>query len=105
VAVHYRVAVRLASRTGEARGTTENLSDCGTMLSVEIDPPLSAGDLVQLAISLPGGPVVSVGGLVRWVSSVLPGMVGVEFELPMPVALVEHVEQMLAERFRPANVG
>lgn len=75
------------------------------MLSVEIEPPLIAGDVVQLEISLPDGSVVAVGGLVRWVSSVLPGMVGVEFELPMPAALVEHVERMLAERFRPSGTG
>ena len=53
------------------------------MLSVEIDPPLGAGDVVQLAITLPDGAVVVVGGRVRWASSVLPGMVGVEFDPPM----------------------
>lgn len=103
VAVHYRVAVRHAGR--EARGITENLSERGTMLSVEIHPPLGPGDVITLDMSLPNGSQVSVGAHVRWVSSVLPGMVGVEFDAPMPTALAEHIEHMLAECFPAANVG
>jgi hypothetical protein len=103
VAVHHRVAVRIGGR--EARGVTENLSERGTMLSVEIEPPLVTGDVVRLAISLPDGATMNVGGVVRWVSTVLPGMVGVEFEPPIPAALAEYVERMLADLFPKANVG
>jgi hypothetical protein len=103
VAVHYRVAVRHAGR--DARGMTENLSERGTMLSVDIDPPLGPGDVITLDIGLPSGSQVSVGAHVRWVSSVLPGMVGVEFDAPIPVALAEHIQQMLAECFRAAQAG
>ncbi|MFV8754141.1 PilZ domain-containing protein [Nannocystaceae bacterium ST9] len=103
VAVHYRVAVHHAGR--EARGTTENFSERGAMLSVDISPPLGAGDVVSLGVTLADGTLVDVVGRVRWVSSVLPGMVGVEFDLPMPVALAEHIQQMLAARFPAASVG
>jgi len=103
VAVHYRVAVRHAGR--EARGTTENLSERGAMLSVEIDPPLAAGDPLALALSLPDGTVIGFGGRVCWVSSVLPGMAGIEFDLPMPEVLVGHIRELLEGRLLPASVG
>ncbi len=103
VAVHYRVAVSHCGR--EARGTTENVSERGAMLSVDMTPSLCAGDAVQLGLTLPDGSSISASGRVRWVSSVLPGMVGVEFDLPMPVALVDHIEQMLTAQVSLATAG
>lgn len=76
---------------------TENLSERGAMLSVDIDPPLAAGDELELALELPGNGVVTIQARVRWTSTVLPGMTGVEFIPPVLPELLAHVAQILAE--------
>lgn len=93
VAVQYRLIVRRAGI--EAPGMTENLSERGSMLSVDIDPPLAPGDRVELVLDLPGAGPIRVGASVRWTSSVLPGMAGVEFTQPAPPQLIGHVAQLL----------
>jgi hypothetical protein len=96
VAVHYRLSLRRGTREG--RGTTENLSERGAMVSVEIDPPLSAGDDIDLEIDLPEQGRVSVPAKVRWASTVLPGMTGVEFTLPVAPQLLAHIAQLVSAR-------
>lgn len=75
------------------------------MLSVELDPPLVSGDVVRLEFMLPEGATLDAPGRVRWVSSVLPGMIGVEFDVPMPTALRKHVEALLAAQYRAVGTG
>ncbi len=98
--MHYRVTVRCGAREG--RGTTENLSERGAMLSVDMDPPLGSTDVVDVTITLPDGTDVRARGRVRWASSVLPGVVGVEFDEPVDEELASHVQESLAERFDSA---
>jgi hypothetical protein len=93
VAVHYRLIVRHAGIEGP--GVTENLSERGGMLSVDIDPPLSPGDLVELDFDVPGLGPITVGAHVRWASSVLPGMTGVEFTLPVRSELLAHIAKLV----------
>jgi hypothetical protein len=92
IAVHYRLVIRHAGLEGH--GTTENLSDRGGMLSVDIDPPLAPGDLVELDLDLPGLGLCTVGARVRWTSTVLPGMTGVEFTPPVLPELLGHIAQL-----------
>ena len=63
-------------------GTTENLSVRGAMMTVpDIDPVLRRGDRVEVSFDLPGLPEpILCSAVVRWVSSVLEDMVGVEFD-------------------------
>lgn len=91
--MHYRLVIRHAGVEGH--GTTENLSDRGAMLSIDIDPPLTPGDLVELDLDLPGLGLITVGARVRWTSSVLPGMTGVEFTPPVLPELLGHVAQLV----------
>ncbi len=93
--VHYPVIVRHAGIEGP--GVTENLSERGCMLSVDIEPPLQAGDLVELVLELPGAGPITVGAHVRWASSVLPGMTGIEFKQPTAPELLGHIAQLLAQ--------
>ena len=59
MAVNYRLIVRHAGFEG--RGNTENLSERGAMLSVDIDPALNAGDMLELDLELPqGGGAITV---------------------------------------------
>jgi hypothetical protein len=101
VAVQYRLVVRHAGLEG--RGTTENLSDRGAMLSVDIDPPLAPGDLVELDLELPGLGLITVAAHVRWTSTVLPGMTGIEFTPPVLPELLGHIAQLVAMRLDHAQ--
>jgi hypothetical protein len=101
VAVHYRLTLRHAGLEG--RGTTENLSERGAMLSVDIDPPLSPGDAIELELELPNIGVLTVPSTVRWASSVLPGMTGVEFTPPVAPELLAHIAQLISERVDEAE--
>jgi hypothetical protein len=96
IAVQYRLVVRHAGLEGH--GATENLSDRGAMVSVDIDPPLAPGDLVELDLDLPGLGLITVRARVRWTSTVLPGMTGVEFIPPVLPELLVHVAQLVHAR-------
>ena len=96
MAVNHRLIVRHAGFEG--RGNTENLSERGAMLSVDIDPAVNAGDLLELEFELPQVGTITVGVTVRWVSAVLPGMVGVEFNPPVVPELSAHIALLVAER-------
>ncbi len=96
VAVHYRLIVRHAGLEG--RGHTENLSERGAMISVDMDPPLSPGDPLQLDLELPQIGPITVAAIVRWASTVLPGMTGVEFDPPILPELIAHVAMLIAQR-------
>lgn len=101
IAVHYRLVIRHAGLEGH--GTTENLSDRGAMLSVDIDPPLAPGDLVELDLDLPGLGLITVNARVRWTSTVLPGMTGIEFTLPVLPELLGHIAQLIHGRLDRAE--
>lgn len=94
LAVHYRVMVRHGGI--ERPGVTENLSERGSMLSVDIDPPLVPGDDVELEIELPEVGPTQQRARVQWTSSVLPGMTGVEFTPPVAPELLGHLAQLAA---------
>jgi hypothetical protein len=96
VAVHYRLVVRHAGFEG--RGHTENLSERGAMISVDVDPPLSPGDPIEVELELPQIGPITFPATVRWTSAVLPGMTGVEFDLPMLPALLAHLAMLIAQR-------
>ena len=70
---------------GRFVGTTENLSVRGAMLTVPgIDPEPERGDRVEVSFTLPGLPDPIVrGAIVRWVSTVLEDMIGIEFDEPL----------------------
>jgi hypothetical protein len=74
IAAQYRLVIRHAGLEG--RGTTENFSDRGAMLSVDIDPPLAPGDLIEIDLELPEHGWITIAARVRWTSTVLPGMTG-----------------------------
>lgn len=80
----------------ERPGVTENLSERGSMLSVDIDPPLVPGDDVELEIELPEVGPTQQRARVQWTSSVLPGMTGVEFTPPVAPELLGHLAQLAA---------
>jgi hypothetical protein len=101
IAVQYRLVIRHAGLEGH--GTTENLSDRGGMLSVDIDPPLAPGDLVELDLDLPGLGLITIGAHVRWTSTVLPGMTGVEFTPPVLPELLGHIAQLVDTKFARAG--
>jgi hypothetical protein len=101
IAVHYRLVIRHAGLEGH--GTTENLSDRGAMISVDIDPPLTPGDLLELDLELPGLGLITFGARVRWTSTVLPGMTGIEFTLPVLPELLGHVAQVVHMRLDQAT--
>ncbi|KIG16243.1 hypothetical protein DB30_04703 [Enhygromyxa salina] len=101
VAVHYRLSLRRAGVEG--RGTTENLSERGAMVSLDIDPPLAAGEEIALEIELPGYGSLVVPSKVRWASTVLPGMTGVEFTLPVPPVLLAHIAELVNSRLDEAE--
>ncbi len=96
VAVNYRLVVQHAGFEG--RGTMENLSERGAMISVDMDPPLAPGDAIELELELPQLGRTTVPATVRWTSAVLPGMTGVEFDLPMVPELLAHVAMLVAQR-------
>jgi hypothetical protein len=102
VAVQYRLTARLGDREG--RGLTENLSERGAMISVELEPPPEAGDELELELELPGVGPVTVSTSVRWASAVLPGMIGAEFEQPVPPELLVHIQHLLNERMALEDV-
>jgi hypothetical protein len=66
------------------------------MMSVELTPAPVSGDTLVLGFTLPDGTRLDASGRVRWASAVLPGMIGVEFDVPMPPALRRHIEELLA---------
>jgi hypothetical protein len=101
VAVQYRLALR--HRGAEGHGTTENLSERGAMLSVIIDPPLAPGDDLELALELPGVGVLDLRAKVRWTSTVLPGMTGVEFTPPVLPELLVHIATLVSSRLDEAE--
>jgi len=94
--VHYRLIVRDGSREG--RGSTENVSERGAMISIDLDPPLRAGGEITLDVELPERGFVQIPARVRWISSVLPGMAGIEFLPPVNSELVAHIAQLLNQR-------
>ncbi|PRQ02241.1 PilZ domain protein [Enhygromyxa salina] len=91
--MHYRLIVRHAGVEG--RGQTENLSERGAMASIDVDPALCAGDHIELDIELPGHGTVSVAASVRWTSTVLPGMTGLEFTQPISAELLGHIAELV----------
>jgi len=93
--VHYRLLVRHQGREG--RGSTENLSERGAMLSVDIDPALSASDELELELELPQVGSLTVRATVRWASAVLPGMIGVEFDAPIQAELLAHFAMLVMQ--------
>ena len=93
VAVHYRVVLRRGENEGS--GNTENLNELGAMLSVDIDPALNPGDEITVDIDLPEVGVVRTRARVGWMSTVLPGMVGVEYLTPIAPELLAHIAQLL----------
>jgi hypothetical protein len=101
IAVQYRLVIRHAGLEGH--GTTENLSESGGMLSIDIDPPLAPGDLVELDIDVPGVGPCTIGAHVRWTSTVLPGMTGVEFISPVLPELLGHIAQLVHTRLARAQ--
>ena len=101
VAVHLRLTVRHAGFEG--RGHTENLSERGAMISVDIDPALSPGDLLELELELPHIGPVTVPASVRWASAVLPGMTGVEFEPPILPELLAYIASLLGREIDEAQ--
>jgi hypothetical protein len=72
---------------------------------VETDAPFAEGSEVELEIALPGGRVVTVGGVVRWAveddsdRARGPGF-GVEFGDPSPEILVALADHIASERER-----
>lgn len=98
VAVHYRLTLRNDQREGG--GSTENVSERGAMLSTDIDPPLSSGEAIEVEFDLPERGKVKVDASVVWTSTVLPGMVGIEFTPPIPEALASHIQRLLAGELR-----
>ena len=101
VAVHYGLTVRHEGREG--RGKTENLSERGAMISVEFEPPLTPGDEIDLDIELDGLGTITVPASVKWASTVLPGMTGIEFDPPVLPELIGHIAQLLAGRMDEAH--
>lgn len=97
MAVHYRLSVR--HEGFEGRGNTENLSERGAMLSVDIDPALGPGDVLELELELPQVGPITVPVTVRWVSAVLPGMIGVEFDPPILPELLAHIATLLDQSY------
>jgi hypothetical protein len=93
VAVHLRLTVRHAGFEG--RGHTENLSERGAMISVDIDPALVPGDLLELEFELPHVGLITVAASVRWASAVLPGMTGIEFEPPVLPELLAFLASLI----------
>jgi hypothetical protein len=93
VAAQYRVVVRHAG--SEASGTTENLSERGAMVSVITTPPMWPSDVVEIDIELPGIGLITHAATVRWVSSVLPGMTGIELNGPILPEFLAHVARLL----------
>jgi hypothetical protein len=64
---------------GGARGLTENLSRSGAMISLEDEPPVEPGRVVELELSVPGrAEPLRVSATVRWVSAMLPNTLGLE---------------------------
>lgn len=96
VAVHLRLIVRHAGFEG--CGHTENLSERGAMISVDIEPALVPGDLLDLEFELPHLGPVTVPATVRWASAVLPGMTGIEFELPVLPELLAFIASLLGQQ-------
>ena len=99
--MHYRLVVHHAGVEGH--GSTENLSDLGAMVSVDIDPPLSAGAEIRVDIDIPTLGFTRIPARVRWISSVLPGMAGIEFTPPVAPELLAHIAQLLADRIDQAG--
>ena len=98
--MHYRVILHRDTNAG--RGATENLSEYGAMLSVEINPPLEPGDVLGVELHLPGG-AVQLRARVKWASTVLPGMVGVQFEQPLAPEYLVHYAELISEGMGQAS--
>jgi hypothetical protein len=81
----------------QARGQTENVSERGAMISVDIDPPLAAGDRIELDLEFDWPKRDRVGATVRWASAVLPGMVGVEFDSPIEPEITTKLAKLIAQ--------
>lgn len=101
VAVHHRLIVRHAGFEG--RGHTENLSERGAMISVDIDPALVPGDPLELELELPDVGPICVLATVRWVSAVLPGMTGIEFDPPILPELLAYIAAQLGRSIDEAE--
>ena len=65
-------------------GTTDNLSLSGAMVSTSPDERMDTGTRVRLTLSPPNANAVATEATVRWASGVIPGMVGLEFDTPLP---------------------
>ena len=70
------------------------------MISVDIDPALVPGDPLEIELELPHIGPICVPATVRWVSAVLPGMTGIEFDPPILPELLAYIASQLG---RPIN--
>ncbi len=75
----------MSNASGRYVGTTENLSVRGAMLTVPgIDPEPARGDRITVRFTLAGLPdPIERPAIVRWVSTVLEDMIGIEFDTPL----------------------
>lgn len=82
VKVHREISLRWS--THFVVGHTDNISERGVMITLSQAPSLSRGDAVEVEFTLPGmaNPCKSPA-TVRWISSVLPGVLGLEFARPL----------------------
>lgn len=66
------------------RGSTENISVGGVMVSLNPADAPPTGERVTAHFVIPGLPnPVAARAVVRWVSQALPGVVGLTFETPL----------------------
>ena len=68
------------------------------MISVDIAPALTPGDAIELDLEIPGLGAITVRASVRWTSTVLPGMTGIEFTPPVLPEFLGYIAQLLDER-------
>ncbi len=71
--------IQLTWEGGRASGQTENLTLGGAMVTLAAEPDIGSGTPVDATLDLPSGRSIALRGRVAWVSSVLPGLVGIEF--------------------------
>lgn len=65
------------------------------MISVDMDPALVPGDPLEIELELPQIGLICVPSTVRWVSAVLPGMIGIEFDPPMQPELLAYLASLI----------
>lgn len=78
VKVHREISLRWS--THHVVGRTDNISERGVMITLPESPKLSRGEVVEVEFTLPGmTESCKTPATVRWSSSVLPGVLGLEF--------------------------